>query len=195
MSVYIFMLNFCVRQSSLTARAPVYDSVALVDEALLIEADKHLVDSLVAAFIHGKTLSSPVAGVSELAALTCYAPTVFTLPVPCVIKELFAGDVMLVDALFLAEFLYDFDLCCDAGMVRARKPQSRISLESLPSCEDVLKCLVECMTHVQLACDIRRRHDDCERFLVPVNVSIECALLFPHLVYAVFELLRVVSLS
>ena len=193
-TVYVLVLYFSIRKCGLAARAPVDDPVTLVDEALLIQADEHLVDCLVAAFVHRESFSSPVTGVTELAALTCDASAVLSLPLPCVLEELLTGHIVLVDSLLLTELLDYLDLGSDAGMVRSRQPQCRISLKSLPSCEDVLKCLVKCVTHMQLTCDVRRRHYDSERLLVLIDICIECTLLLPHLIDAVFELLRIICL-
>ena len=116
-TIDILVLYLSIRQRCLAAWTPVDDPESLIDKALFVKTDEHFVDSLVTAFIHSKALSSPVAGVAELTALTCDTPAVFSLPVPCIFEELLTGDIMLVNALFFTQLFYYLDFCSYAGVV------------------------------------------------------------------------------
>ena len=48
------------------------------------------------------------------------------------------------------------------------------------------------MTHVELSCDIRRRHDNSKRLLIPVYLSVKILIVKPLLVQTSLNLGRVV---
>ena len=187
------MFYFCIRQGCAAFRAPVYKPVSSVDESLVIKLNEEVSYCLVAAFVHCKSLSVPVAGVSQLAALLCNLAAVFFLPLPGSLEEFLSAKVFLLLALFLSDFFYNLNLCCYAGVIASRKPQGAVSLESLESCENILKCLVQCMSHVKLPRDIRWRHYYCKRSFVGIYLGLECAAFFPLPVYSVFKFFRVVG--
>ena len=62
--VLIFYL--CIGNGSETLRAPVDDALATVDQTFLVILDENFLDCLAAAFVHGKTLSGPVTGRTQL---------------------------------------------------------------------------------------------------------------------------------
>ena len=66
-----------------------------------------------------------------------------------------------------------------AGMVCARLPQRLIALHSLVTDQDILHGIVQRMSHVQLAGDVRRRHHDGKRLLAPVYLRMKILLIQP----------------
>ena len=67
-------------------------------------------------------------------------------------------------------------------MVSAGNPQSGVPLHPLEADEDVLEGGVHGVSHVELAGDVRGRHDDGEGLLVRVTVTAEAAAFFPLLI-------------
>ena len=189
-----FVLNLSVGQRSRAVRAPVDDAVALVDKALVVQVYKYLADRLGAALVHGEALAVPVAGGAELFELADNAAAELVLPRPDALQELLTAEVVTGQALLLAEVLLYFDLGCDTGVVGARHPQCLISLHALGANEDILQGLVECVAHVQLAGNIRRRNNDGVRFLVRIDLGVEEAGIDPELVQLVLDRFRVVGL-
>ena len=61
-SILLFMLYFRIRKRCLTYRTPVNNTGTFVNKSFLMQADKYLLYSLGAAFIHCKSLSVPVTG-------------------------------------------------------------------------------------------------------------------------------------
>ena len=61
--------------------------------------------------------------------------------------------------LFSAEHLLDLYLRCDAGMVGSGDPEGVVALHSFCSYDDVLKRVVQSMTHMELSRDVRGRDD------------------------------------
>ena len=62
MACLLLVLYLCVRDRGLADRTPVDDTGALVDIALLMQAQEYLLYGLGAALVHGEALSVPVAG-------------------------------------------------------------------------------------------------------------------------------------
>ena len=79
-------------------------------------------------------------------------------------------------------------------MVCSRNPQCVISFHSLVTDQDILQCIVKCMSHMQLSCNIRRRHYCCKWFLTSVYFSMKILVLTPSLIEFLFDLFRIVSL-
>ena len=189
------VLNLGVGQRSRAVRAPVDNTVALVDQALVIQVDKHLADCLGAALVHREALTLPVAGRAELFQLADNAVAVLVLPVPDALEEFLAAEVVTGQALFLAQVLLYLDLGSDTCMVGAGHPQRFITLHTLGADEDILQGLVKRMTHVQLAGYVRGRDNDGIGFLVRVDLGMEKAGVIPEAVQLVFDRFWVVSLG
>ena len=189
-----FVLNLGVGQGGRAVRAPVDDAVALVDQALVVQVYEYLADRLGAALVHGEALAVPVAGGAELLELADDAVAELVLPRPYALEELLTAEVVTGQALLLAEVLLYLDLGCNTGVVGARHPQRLVALHALGADEDILQGLVECVAHVQLAGNIRRRNNDGVRFLVRIDLGVEEAGIDPELVQLVLDRFRVVGL-
>ena len=186
-----FIFYFCIRNGSQTLGAPVDDTFAAVDQTFLVVLDKYFLDCLAAALVHGKAFSCPVAGGAQLFQLFHDSAAVLLLPCPCTFQKCLSADVLFLDALF-AHCLYDLGFGCDGGVVGTRQPQSAVAGHALPANEDILQGLIQCVTHVQLSGDVWRGNYDGVRLFLAVYVGSKAAAVVPHLIDAVFELLRLV---
>ena len=191
MASLIFVLYFCIRNGGQAFRAPVDDALATVDQSLLIVLDENFLDSLAASLVHGEALSRPVAGGAKLFQLLDDSAAVLLFPCPCTFQKCLSADVLFLDALF-AHCLYDLGFGCDGGVVGTRQPQSAVAGHALPANEDILQGLIQCVTHVQLSGDVWRGNYDGVRLFLAVHVGSKAAAVVPHLIDAVFELLRLV---
>ena len=79
-------------------------------------------------------------------------------------------------------------------MVHAGDPQGVVALHPLETDNTVLQGSIHGVTHVQLAGNVGRRHDDSEGLFALVPLGVEIAALLPHLVNFGFHGLRVVDL-
>ena len=192
-AILVYMLDLRVRQGCLALRAPVDDAVSLVDPALLIELHKHGLDSAGAALVHREALSVPVGTAADLLELLQNSGAVLILPLPAVLQKLLAADLMLVDALVL-EHVRDLDLGRDGCMIGSRLPQRLVPFHPLPADQNVLHGIVKRMPHVQLPCDIRRRHDDGKWFFVRIHLCVKVSLLQPPVIDPVLHSGRVIGL-
>ena len=189
MGILLHILHFRVGKGGLAGGAPVDDARAAVDEALFVEAHEGLAHGAAEALVHGEALARPVAGDAQFAQLADDAATVFFFPRPGAFEELFAADHLLGDALGLQR-LDHLDLGGDGGVVRARHPEGRVALHAVVADEHILRHLIQRVAHVELAGDVRRRHDDGEGLLFRVDDRLEGPGRLPLFVDARFHILR-----
>ena len=78
-------------------------------------------------------------------------------------------------------------------MVRSRDPKCIVPLHSLIADQNVLQCVVERMSHMQLSCNIRRWHHRCKRFLAAVYLRVKIFIFTPFLIQFFFNLFWIVS--
>lgn len=79
-------------------------------------------------------------------------------------------------------------------MVGTGLPQGVFALHALVANHGIHDGLLEGMTHMQTAGDVRRRDHDAEALLAFITIRFEIALLFPVLVKRLFDILWVVCL-
>ena len=190
-AVLFLILDLSIRDGGVAVRTPVDHPVAAVDQLLVVQTDEHFLDGVGAALIHGEALTLPVAARAELLQLADDTVAVLGLPIPCTLEEAVAADHLLGQALG-AHGLHDLGLGGDGRMVRAGDPQGGVALHPLGADQDILHGVIQCMAHVQLAGDVRRRHHDGIRFLVRVGFRVEIAAVQPELVDSVFHLTGIV---
>ena len=188
------MLYFCIWKRSFTFWTPVDDSGSFVNISFLIQVDKYFFNSFGASFVHCETLSVPVTGNTELFQLVFNCSRILFFPLPCSLKESFTSKFFLVNSFFF-QLICNFYFCWNRCMVCSRDPQCVISLHSLITDQDILQCVIQCMSHMQLTCNIRWRHYCCEWFFTSVYFSVKIFVLTPSLIHLFFDLFWIVSLS
>ena len=142
--------------------APVHHPLAAVDQALSVEIHKDLLHFAGIGLVHGEALARPVAGGAEFLQLPDDDAAVLFLPLPDLLEEGFAAEVVAGLFLLLAELALDDGLGGDAGVVGAGKPENLVSRLAGAAGEDVLQGVVEDMSEGQDPGDIRRGDDDRE---------------------------------
>ena len=170
---------------------PVDHAVAAVDQPLVVQMHEHFLDSLRAALVHGKALALPVAAAAQLFQLADDAVAVLGLPCPGALQKTVAADHLLGQALGAHGF-HHLGFGSNGSVVGAGHPQGGIALHPLGTDQDILHGVVHGVTHVQLAGDVRRGHNDGVGFLVGVGLRVEVAAVQPELVDAVFHLAGIV---
>ena len=101
---------------------------------------------------------------------------------------------MFVDAFFL-QLLDDLDLGSDTCMVGAGLPQCVVTLHSLITDQDILHGVVQCMTHVELSCNIWGRDHDSEGSLTMIYLRMKILFVKPLLIQSVFYAVWVIGLG
>ncbi|CCK17248.1 hypothetical protein BN136_3258 [Cronobacter universalis NCTC 9529] len=188
------VFHFQVRDSGTQFRVPVYETLAAIDQIFFIKTDEHLFHRVGEAFIHGEALALPVHRVTQTTHLARNGAAGFRFPLPDFLDEGVAAVVVTGFTFFSGDFTLDDHLGRDTGVVGADLPQGVFTLHTLVADHGVHDGLLEGVTHMQTAGDVRRRDHDAEAFLALVAVGFEIALLLPVLVKRLFDILGVICL-
>ena len=156
MTMIRLMLNLVIRESRTATWTPVYDVVALVDEALVVKLGKDLRNSLRATLVERKALARPVGRIAEHTLLMNDRSAVLLLPLPDALNKRLAPKILTTLTL-LAERLLNDVLGRNTRVVGTGKPKSILTLHTAPPDENILNRLVERVAHVKNTRHVRRR--------------------------------------
>ena len=159
MALLFFVDHLLGRKSGECLWIPVHHAETAIDEALVIEVDEYLDDTLAAFLVHGKGGAVPIAAGAEAAKLFEDDTTMLMSPFPGMLQELLSCEVSFLDA-FASEFLYHFGLSGDRGVVSARHPEGVLALHTGTAHQDVLNRIVEHVPHVEHTSHIGWRNHD-----------------------------------
>ena len=185
-TVLVHMLHFRIGQRRLALRTPVDNPASFIDPAFFIQTDKHFLHCFGAALVHRKTLPFPVRGGSQLPELLHDPASVLVLPLPAVFQEFFSSDLVLVDPL-LFQHVGNLDLCGDCRMIGSWLPESLVSLHPFEADQNILHGIVQRVAHVQLPCNIWRRHNNTEWFFIRIHLCVEIPVIHPFLIEPVLQ--------
>ena len=174
-------------------RAPIYHTVTTINKVLFIKPYKYFSYSLTATLVKSEAFSVPIAGRAHFFQLFNNSATVLFFPIPCTFKKFFTSEVILSNTLF-THSLNNLSLCCDRSMVGAGKPQCIVACHSVITDKNILKCIIKCMTHMKLACNIRRRNNYCISLFAFFSFSVKILFITPKLIGTVLNFAWVVLL-
>ena len=141
---------------------PVDESLVAVDEALLVQAHERLEDGAHRHVVHGEARSVPVARRADALELVHNGVALLLLPLPDLLDERLAAQVVARLVQLALELLLDDHLGGDAGVVEARKPARLVAEHAVPARQRVLYGAHERVAEMQRARHVRRRHGDHE---------------------------------
>ena len=191
-AVFFFVEHFQIGHRGVQFRIPVDQTLAAVDQAVFVEANKHFPDCFGQSFVHGEAFMLPVQRGAEAAQLAGDVAAGFLAPLPDAFDEGFAAEVV-------PGFAFGFKLALhhhlggDAGVVGARLPQRVIAFHAVIANQGVHHRVVEAVAHVQAAGDIRRRNHDAIGRAAGMLLRRKPAVGFPGLVPLLFDGVRVVG--
>ena len=188
------VFHFQIGDSGAQFRVPVDQALAAVDQIFFIQADKDFFDGVGQAFVHGKALALPVHGVAQAAHLAGNGAAGLRFPLPDFIDKGVATVVVAGFTFFGGNLTLNHHLGSDTRVVGTGLPQGVFTLHALVANHGIHDGLLEGMTHMQTAGDVRRRDHDAEGLFAFIAVRLEIALLFPVLVKRLFDILGVVCL-
>ena len=192
MTRLFLVLDLSIGDGGVADRTPVDDPAPLVDPSLFVHLHEDFRDCLIASLVHGEALAVPVTGRTELFELIDDPSSVFFSPVPAVLEEFFASQVLLADPLLL-EIVDDLDFRRNGGVISAGLPERIIALHAFPTDQYILHGIVQRVAHVELAGNVRRRdHDGKRRFRV-VHFCMEVFLFLPVFIDPVLNSLRIIG--
>ena len=188
------VLYFQVRDGGAQFRVPVDQALAAINQVFFVQANEDFFYRVGQAFIHREALALPVDGVAEAAHLAGNGAAGFRFPLPDFIDEGIAAVVVAGFTFFSGNLTLNHHLGSDTRVVGTGLPQGVFTLHALVANHGIHDGLLEGMTHMQTAGDVRRRDHDAEALLAFITIRFEIALLFPVLVKRLFDILWVVCL-
>ena len=171
-------------------RIPVDHADTAVYHALLIKVAEGGYHSLGQLRLHSEAGTVPVAGSAEFAELLKDDAPVLLFPLPRMLEEFLAADVLLADSPLL-EPGHDLGLGGDAGVIRARHPAGVLAVHARLADKHIVDGVVEHMAHVEDSRHVRRRDDYCIWFTA-VRLRMEALVLRPICVPLVLDRGRVI---
>ncbi len=156
------VLDLDVGQRGVTPRAPVDDPLRAVDQPVVEELLEDRLHRGGQALVEGESLPVPVDGIAQPLHLPEDGSAGFGLPVPDLLHEQLAAEVVTGLAVDRQLPLHHV-LGGDPGMVHARQPEHLVTRHPVPAGEDVHQRVIQGMADVQGARDIGRRQHDRER--------------------------------
>ena len=190
-ALLVVVLHFQVGNGGVELGVPVDQALAAVDQAVLVQAHEGFLDRFGEAVVHGEALARPVHGGAQAADLAGDGAAGLVLPLPDLLEELLAAQVMTGDAL-RGQLALHHHLGGDAGVVGTRLPQGVAALHAAEADQRVHDGVVEAMAHVQAAGDVRRRDHDGVGLAGALRG--EVVVLLPGLVPGSFDGVRLVGL-
>ncbi|OQA96873.1 MAG: hypothetical protein BWY25_02204 [Chloroflexi bacterium ADurb.Bin222] len=157
----LLRLDFQVRDGRLAARAPVHHIRPAVDEAALVEGDEGHAHGAAQGRIEGEALAIPIAGDAELSVLIGNAGVHLPFPLPRLLDERGAAQVVAGQPLFGEFALHDI-LGGDAGVIRAGEIQGLIAAHPIVARHQILQRSGHRVAEVQNAGHVGGRHGDAE---------------------------------
>jgi hypothetical protein len=130
-----------IREGGVASRTPVDDVFPFVNQIFFVKFYENLTNSSGKSFVHGETLSPPVAGGTEFLELTNDPASVLFLPQPDTLFEGLSSYVVTREAL-LGQVSFDHILRGDSSMICARKPENVVPTHALVTTDDILKGVV-----------------------------------------------------
>ena len=116
-------------------------------------------NSAVEVVVHCKRFSVPITRHSKPLKLFANSVAVFFIPIPAKFDKLFSANFFFCFS-FICDCLNNFCFGCNCRVVSSRKPKCVKTFHSLISDENVLNCVIECVSNVKLPSDIWWWHNN-----------------------------------
>ena len=190
MAAFFLGNDLQVGDGGVQLRIPVDQTIAAVDQPVLMQAYEYFLYRVGKALVHGKALPRPVRGGSQSAELAGNVAAGVLFPIPDFFYELSAAQVVAGQALFIQLSLHHH-LSGDAGMIGADLPECIVALHSMVANQGIHNAFLEAVAHMQAAGDIGRRDHDAIRCAVATGRKV--AVFFPCVVPVTFNTGRLVG--
>src|SRR6185437_12506644 len=169
-----------VGDGRLAAGAPVDHVVAAIDQTGFPHPNERLAHGARQAGIHREAFARPIDARAFTPDLVLDTAAVFFFPLPHAALELFASQLDPLQTL-LRELPLHNHLCCDAGMVHARKPQCRLAFHAMPADGHIHYGMVEHVTDMQRTSYVRWRNDQRKNGTAGYDVGAVQSVIHPPL--------------
>jgi hypothetical protein len=169
-AVFFFAFHLQIAHRRLEYRVPADQTLAAVDQTLLVQPHKGFGHHLGQLVVHGEVFMAPVHAVAHAAHLRGDGVAALFLPFPHPRYKVLAAQVVAAHLLVLQLALHH-DLGGDAGMVGARHPEGVVPAHAVVARQAVHDGLVERVPHVQRAGHVGWRQLDREGRLGRIGLA------------------------
>ena len=145
--------------------------------------------------VQGEAGPLPIARTSHQAKLAQDSLFVLVFPGPDSLDQSLTAQVVPCLLLFFQQPLFDNRLGSDSRVVGAGHPKDVIALHPPPADQDVLQRIIESVSQVEGAGDVRWRNHDAVGWLSAGRIGVKIALFDPERVKTVLSLLGVILLG
>ena len=183
--------RFVVGNGGLELGIPVHQALAAVNEALLEQVEEGVAHGLRANRVQREALTAPVTADAQALELLGDAGFVFVFPFPDAFHQRVAADVVAGLVFVLEKALFDDCLRGDTRMVRTRNPQRVAAGLTAVAYQNILERIVECVSQMERAGNVRGRNHDRERFAL--SAGCKTVILSPGLMPSGFHIFRIVT--
>ena len=165
LAVFFFLHHFQIGDRGLQHRVPVDQALAAIDQAVFVQAHEVFDDGLGIRRVHREGVARPVHAAAEPADLVFDGAAGVLFPSPDLVDEFLARHVRARLAFELEIALHDH-LRGDAGVVGAGLPQRVVAEHAVVAGQRIHDGVLEGVSHMQRAGDVRRRDHDRVRAVV-----------------------------
>ena len=160
-----------IRNRRLKVRIPVDQSLAAIDQPVVVHLDEYLDDRVVEIAFghvfggtggtgHRERFAGPITGRAQPFELADDGATGFSLPFPDFGGERFAAQLGARWFVLFGKAAFDHHLCGDACVICAGLPERVEPAHPVPAHQNVLQCVVESVPHMQHARNVGGRDHD-----------------------------------
>ena len=157
MSLHKLMLDLIVGQYCLRSRVPVDQPFSSINQPVFEEFEKRSPNGFGAHLVHSKARPLPVTGAAHRFQLLDNAGLIFVFPGLHTPNKLLALEVGTPFSFFREDSLLNDGLRSYTCVVSTRHPERVVILHPPESNQDVLQCIIQCVTKMQRCSNIRRR--------------------------------------
>ena len=164
MAYVLYVFRFVIGNGGRAVRAPVHNTLALIDQALVIPIGEHFANSQNVIGIKREVLVFEVTRAAHALNLVHDGRTVFAAPVVACLDKLLATNFQTRDTL-VSKLLVNLCLRCNTSMVGTNDPTRLIAPHARTANAGILDGFIQGVTHVQNARDVRRRNNNGKRVI------------------------------
>ncbi len=158
------ILDLKIGNRGFKMRIPVHQTLAAIDEALVVHIDKDLQHRVVETFVHREPVARPVTAGTKAFQLVDDGAAGLFFPFPDFFQKRLAAHFSAAGLLGAGKLALDHHLRGNPRMVLPGLPQRVMAAHPMPADQDILQRVVERVAHMQGTGDVRRRDHDAEGF-------------------------------
>lgn len=133
---------------------PVNESISSIDIFFFVQSNETFINSLAEFIIHGEMESAIIERTSKSLKLLKNNISMFFLPFPDFVNELFSSKIPTSNSLSLLQMFFNNCMSSNTSMILSRKIKTFITLHSLSSDNTILYCSSQTVTNMKISSNV-----------------------------------------